>query len=462
MKHENDFSEGRLFPLILTYSIPAAISLLITAIYNIVDRIFVGNFNGTSALAGLSVCFPLSYMMMAFGLTCSAGGASLFSLFAGKGEKENMERSFGNGLILAAISELVLTVLLLAAAHPLLTVFGVTETSYPYALAYYRIVALGCLFQGLTQVFCDFVRVSGHPVLGMCITGAGAVTNILLDALFVAAMGLGVEGAAWATVIGQLLSALLGAFLAFKGFAGIQIRRSIFSFDPKLSGRIISCGFAFWISQMAMGLISLVYNSRLGAYGGDTAISVYAVVASIMTFVIMPASGISQGIQPIVGNNYGAGRVKRVMSTLYQASALSVGITCIIWLIVLFFPEAILRAFGASEEMLRIGVPGLRINFCITPILGFVMLATTFFQSIAKPVPSIIITFLRQILLLIPMIFLFPMVWGIQGIFGAQPVSDLIALLLSAALTAAERKRMYRSLTPAPASPLPAHTGSPS
>ena len=172
-----------------------------------------------------------------------------------------------------------------------------------------------------------------------------------------------------------------------------------------------------------MGLISLVYNSQLGKYGGDNAISVYAVVASIMTFVIMPASGISQGIQPIVGNNYGAGLYRRVMSTLYQASALSVGITCIIWLIVLFFPRQILMAFGATPEML----------------------ATTFFQSLAKPIPSIVITFLRQILFLIPFIYLFPLVWGINGIFVAQPVSDALALVLSAFLVWREQRLLYRT-----------------
>ena len=197
---------------------------------------------------------------------------------------------------------------------------------------------------------------------------------------------------------------------------------------------------------MAMGLISLVYNSQLGKYGGDTAISVYAVVASIMTFVIMPASGISQGIQPIVGNNFGAGNYKRVMSTLYQASAFSVGVTCIIWLIVMFFPKTILLAFGASEEMLELGIIGLRTNFCITPILGFVMLVTTFFQSLAKPMPSIVITFLRQILFLIPLIYVFPRFWGINGIFAAQPVSDALALILSVVLVVQEQRMLYRTV----------------
>lgn len=450
MDKENQFSQGKLFPLILKYSIPAAISLLITAIYNIVDRIFVGNFNGTSALAGLSICFPLSYMMMAFGLTCSAGGSSLFSLFAGKNEQKKMNASFGNALILAVIFELALTAILLIFANPILEVFGVTETSHPYAFEYYRIVALGCLFQGLTQVFCDFVRVSGKPVMGMCVTGIGAVTNIILDAVFVAVMGWGVTGAAWATVIGQIFSTLFGMYLVWNGHTRVEIKKETFHFNFKLSKEIVSCGFSFWIAQMAMGLISLVYNGQLGKYGGDTAISVYAVVASIMTFVIMPASGISQGIQPIVGNNFGAGNYKRVMATLYQASAFSVGITCIVWLIVMFFPEYILLAFGATEEMLKVGVVGLRNNFCITPILGFVMLVTAFFQSIAKPIPSIVITFLRQILLLIPFIYLFPLLWGINGIFIAQPVSDALALLLSVILVVREKRHLYKMLPALP------------
>lgn len=445
MNEINNFSQGKLFPMILRYSIPAAISLLITAVYNIVDRIFVGNFNGTSALAGLSICFPLSYMMMAFGLTCSAGGSTLFSLFAGKQEQKNMNSSFGNALILVIASEIILTVFLLAFADPILKIFGVTETAYNYASQYYRIVALGCLFQGLTQVFCDFVRVSGKPVLGMCITGIGAVTNIILDAVFVAGMNWGVTGAAWATVIGQIFSALLGAYLVLKGYTKAEIEKETFSFHVGLSKHIISCGFAFWIAQMAMGLTSLVYNSQLGKYGGDTAISVYAVVASIMTFVIMPASGISQGIQPIVGNNFGAGNYKRVMAALYQASVFSVGVTCTIWLMVLCFPKTILLAFGATKEMLEIGSAGLRINFCVTPILGFVMLATTFFQSIAKPIPSIAITFLRQILFLIPFIYIFPVLWGINGIFAAQPVSDIIALIISLILVARERHHLYKN-----------------
>lgn len=437
-----DYLNGKLFPMILKFSIPAAISLLITAIYNIVDRMFVGNFNGTSALAGLSVCFPLSYMMMAFALMCSAGGSTFFSLFSGQNEPEKMNRSFGNAMVLVCVFEIILSTVLLLFPNPVLKIFGVTETAYPYAILYYRIVAIGCVFQGLSQLFCDFVRVSGKPVLGMCVTGIGAVTNIILDAVFIIIFDWGVTGAASATVIGQIFSALLGAYLVFGNRTQVKISVDIFHLDKELCLQIISCGFAFWVAQMAMGFISLVYNSQLGKYGGDIAISVYAVISSIMTFVIMPASGISQGIQPIIGNNYGSGNYKRVMSTLYQAAIFSVSITCFIWIVVLIFPKQILSAFGGTEEIFRIGVSGLRINFCITPVLGFVMLSTTFFQSINRPIPSIIITVLRQVVFLVPFIYILPILFDINGIFFAQPISDLLATILSALLVLKEKKRM--------------------
>lgn len=226
-----DYLNGKLFPMILKFSAPAAISLLVTAVYNIVDRIFVGNFNGTSALAGLSVCFPLSYMMMAFALMCSAGGSTFFSLFSGQDEPDKMNKSFGNAFVLVCVFEIALSVLLLLFPNPFLKLFGVTETSYPFAILYYRIVALGCLFQGLSQLFCDFVRVSGKPILGMCVTGIGAVTNIILDAVFIIIFDWGVAGAAAATVIGQIFSTLFGAYLVFGNRTLVCVSKQIFHLE---------------------------------------------------------------------------------------------------------------------------------------------------------------------------------------------------------------------------------------
>lgn len=442
MNNNADFTKGDLFPMILKFSIPASISLLITAIYNIVDRIFVGNIVGNTGLAALSICFPLSFMMIAFGLMCSAGGTTLFTLFRGVTDTDNANKSFGNSFILAIFFEILLMIILLLFSEPILKIFGVTQTTYDSALQYYKIVSLGCVFQGLTLIFCDFVRVSGKPILGMMVTGIGAVTNIILDAIFVVGFGWGVKGAATATVIGQVISCVFGGYILFSGKTLVHINRNIFKFDLVLSRKILNCGFAFWIAQMAMGFIALVYNSELGKYGGDIAISVYAVISSIMTFVIMPASGISQGIQPILGLNYSTGHVNRVKETFLKASLLSVGITSIIWLLVELIPVYIIKIFGGGNELLAIGVPALRLNFIITPIIGFVMLSTTFFQSIGKPTASSVITLIRQIAALIPFIYIFPRYIGINGIFVAQPVSDFISLILSIILIIIEFKKL--------------------
>lgn len=445
MKTATDFSTGKLFPMILKFSIPASVSLLITAIYNIVDRIFVGNFNGSTALAALSICFPLSFMMIAIGLMCSAGASTIFTLFRGAKNRKDANLSFSCAFILTVVLELILTAVLLIFSSPILKLFGVTETTYALALEYYNIVVVGCVFQGLTLVFCDFVRVSGKPVLGMMVSGIGAVTNIILDAVFVVALNWGVSGAALATVIGQVVSTIFGGYLLFGGKTLVEISKKQFSFDIKISAKLLSCGFAFWIAQMAMGLIALVYNGQLGKYGGDTAISAYAVISSIMTFIIMPASGISQGIQPIIGYNYSIGNVHCVKQTMWQSIGLSVAITVVIWIIVEVFPAQIIGFFGGGKELLDVGIPALRSNFIVTPILGFVMLATTFFQSIGKPMASSIITLIRQVVSLVPFIYLLPRFWGLGGIFFAQPISDILALILAAVLL----RREFKLLTEA-------------
>lgn len=431
MKTNTDFSTGKTFPMILRFSVPAALSLLITAIYNIVDRIYIGNFNGSTALAALSICFPLSFMMIAFGLMCSAGGSTVFTLFRGKKEEQNANQSFCCAFLLTLIFEFLLTVVLLIFSDFFLKIFGVTDTTYHLARQYYHIVALGCVFQGLTLVFCDFVRVSGKPITGMCVTGIGAVLNILLDALFVAVFHWGVPGAALATVVGQMASALFGAYLLFSGKTLVTLKRKEFRISLPISRQLLSCGFAFWIAQIAMGFIALVYNSQLGNYGGDAAISVYAVISSVMTFLIMPASGISQGIQPLIGYNYSQGNKTRVKTIFYQATLFSVGVTLVIWAFTELAPALIINLFGGGDELLSIGVPALRANFLLAPVLGFVMLATTFFQSIGRPAASSIITLIRQVAALVPFIYLLPVFFGTMGIFYAQPVSDLLAAILS-------------------------------
>lgn len=428
-----DYAQGRLLPMILKFSLPAAVATLVNSLYTSINMIFVGQYAGNTALSGVSVCIPISFIAIAFAMTCSAGGATMFSLLRGGGDEDHAEHAFGSALRLVVVLELLATLLMQVFAGPILTLFGVTQTNYSHALDYYRIITMGCVFVGMSSVFCDFIRVAGRPMLGMGTVLMGAVVNVALDWVLVARLGMGVRGAALATLCGQIAATALGAAIVFSGKTVVRTGGGAFVMDRRMNRKILECGSAFFITQISMAFLSLVYNNRLGELGGDVAISVYAVISSMMTFVIMPASGLSQGLQPILGYNAGAGRDDRVIRAMKLATAVSVGVTAVIWLAIQLFPEQILLLFSsdATEEMLSIGVSALRLNYAVTPILGFVILATTFFQAIGRPAPSILLTLLRQVIVLVPLLFILPAFFGLSGVFLAQPVSDLCALVVA-------------------------------
>lgn len=440
----NPMEESKAFPLIMTYSTPAIIALLISAIYNIVDRMFVGNYVGDLGLAALSVCFPITFIMIGIGLLASAGGGTLFALKLGEKDMEGANRAFGNAFSYVLILELVVTVLLLLIGQKFLRLLGASDVVYPMAKQYYDIVVFGSVFQGLTFVLNDFTRVSGKVFLALLITGSGAIVNIILDAIFVIGFGWGVQGAALATVIGQVISTLIGLWVIFGRKTILKPKKNDFKLDPSIIQEITKLGVALFIAQFAFGFISLIYNVYLGKYGGDLAISVYAIISSIMTFVLMPASGLSQGMQPILGYCYGAKLYLRVKYMMKTGCLISIVITTIIWILVQLFPSQLVYLFGGgqNEDLMSLGVTALRVNFSLIPIVGFVLLCITFFQAIGKAKPSIILTLVRQVIALVPFIIILPIFFGVEGIFFAQPISDLITLLMSTILLRATFKEL--------------------
>lgn len=442
----NPLASGKEFPIIIKYSTPAIVALLISAIYNIVDRMFVGNVVSDTALAALSVCYPVTFIVVGIAILASSGGATLFSLKSGEQDAAGANSAFGNAFGLVIIAELILTVLLFIFSEPLLYFFGASENTFPLAKAYYLITVVGSVFQGLTFVFNDFTRVSGKVLLAMLLSASGAVTNIILDAWFIAGLGWGVEGAAIATVIGQIVSGIIGFVIIFSGHTSVCIKKHYFKLRLAVTKKIAQLGISLCIAQIAFGFISVVYNVYLGKYGGDIAISVYAIISSIMTFVIMPANGLSQGLQPIIGYNYGARNYKRVIQMMTIGCIISVSITTIIWALVQTFPRQLVNLFGGSNspELLELGVTALKINFIFIPIVGFVQLCITFFQALGLPKPSIILTLIRQVVALVPFIIVLPKFFGVNGIFFAQPISDLIALMLSLAFLTIEVKELHR------------------
>ncbi|EFF63640.1 MATE family efflux transporter [Turicibacter sanguinis] len=429
----NPMEESRAFPLIMKYSTPAIIALLISAIYNIVDRMFVGNYVGDIGLAALSICFPITFIVMGFALLVSAGGGTLFALNLGEKDIENSNRAFANSFLYIIGLELVVTLVLWIVGDSFLKVLGASEVVLPVAKQYYFIMLVGSVFQGLTFVFNDFTRVSGKVNLALIISASGAIVNIVLDAWFIIGLGWGVEGAALATVLGQVVSALIGFYIVFGGHTVIKIKKDYFKIQLSIIQKISKLGVSLFIAQIAFGFISLIYNVYLGKYGGDLAISVYAIISSIMTFVIMPASGLSQGLQPILGYCYGSKNYERVMEMMKVGCFISTAITTVIWTLVQLFPSQLVYLFGGAnnQDLMELGVTALRINFSFIPIVGFVMLCITFFQAIGHARPSILLTLIRQVLALVPFIIGLPMLIGVKGIFFAQPASDLITLLVS-------------------------------
>ena len=429
----NPMEESRAFPLIMKYSTPAIIALLISAIYNIVDRMFVGNYVGDIGLAALSICFPITFIVMGFALLVSAGGGTLFALNLGEKDIENSNRAFANSFLYIIGLELVVTLVLWIVGDSFLKVLGASEVVLPVAKQYYFIMLVGSVFQGLTFVFNDFTRVSGKVNLALIISASGAIVNIVLDAWFIIGLGWGVEGAALATVLGQVVSALIGFYIVFGGHTVIKIKKDYFKIQLSIIQKISKLGVSLFIAQIAFGFISLIYNVYLVKYGGDLAISVYAIISSIMTFVIMPASGLSQGLQPILGYCYGSKNYERVMEMMKVGCFISTAITTVIWTLVQLFPSQLVYLFGGAnnQDLMELGVTALRINFSFIPIVGFVMLCITFFQAIGHARPSILLTLIRQVLALVPFIIGLPMLIGVKGIFFAQPASDLITLLVS-------------------------------
>lgn len=431
MNHPLD--ESKAFPLIMTYSMPAIIALLISAIYNIIDRMFVGNYVGDLGLAALSICFPVTFIIIGIGLLASAGGGTLFALKLGEKDIEGANEAFGNSFSYVLLLELILMIVLFFTAEPFLTLLGASDVVLPLAKQYYNIMIFGSIFQGLTFVLNDFTRVSGNVVLALLITGSGAIINIILDAVFVVGFNWGVEGAAVATLIGQMVSTLIGLWIIFSHKTILRPEKNYFKLSLSIIKRITQLGVALFIAQIAFGFISLIYNVYLGKYGGDLAISVYAIISSIMTFVIMPASGLSQGMQPILGYCYGAKKYSRVKYMMKTGCIISTVITTVIWALVQLFPSFLVLLFGGgqNEELMSLGVTALKVNFSLIPIVGFVLLCITFFQAIGKAIPSIVLTLIRQVIALVPFIIILPIYFSLEGIFFAQPISDLITLIIA-------------------------------
>ncbi|WP_024346400.1 MATE family efflux transporter [Lacrimispora indolis] len=427
---KNDFSKGSVIENILKLAVPMTLAQLINVLYNIVDRIYIGRIpeNATLALTGLGLCLPIISIVIAFANLFGMGGAPMCSIERGRGNEEEAEKIMGNSFILMVAFGLGLTVLGLVLKKPMLYLFGASDLTYPYADQYISIYLLGNVFVMIGLGMNSFINSQGFGTMGMVTVLLGAIANIILDPIFIFVLGLGVRGAAYATVLSQFLSALwIVKFLTGKKTI-LKLKTSCFHLKRHRVKDIVALGMSGFTMSITNSLVQIMYNASLQRYGGDLYVGVMTVINSIREVISMPVSGVTNGAQPVMGFNYGAGEYKRVKRAIIFTSVVSITYTAVMWALVHGFPEFFIRIFNQEEELLKAGVPSMRIYY-----FGFFFMSLQFagqsvFVALGKARRAVFFSIFRKVVIVVPLIILLPILMGngTEGIFMAEPVSNLI------------------------------------
>lgn len=424
--------EDNITALLWKFSVPAIVGMLVHALYNVVDRIFIGHAVGAVGIAGISIAFPMMVILMAFGMLIGLGANSLISIRLGEQRKDAAEKVLGNAFVLFMIISVVLTVLGLVFITPILKVFGAGEEVLPYSIDYLRIILLGSVFQHIGFGMNNFIRGEGNPKTAMSTMLIGGFLNMILDPIFIFWLDMGIKGAAIATVISQAVSSILVLryFLGNRSFLKIHMRN--FRIDLHIVTRIMAVGSAPFAMQMASSVVTSIINQQLRIYGGTVAISVMGIIFSVFMLIMMPVIGISQGAQPIIGYNYGARNYGRVIKTVKMAVIAATCVNLIGFVIAMVFPSWIICLFNSEDAaLIGLGSHAIRIFFIMLPVIGFQVVSSNYFQAVGKPRQAIWLSLLRQVLLLIPALVILPPVMGLDGVWWAGPVSDFGSAMLT-------------------------------
>ncbi|WDV45578.1 MATE family efflux transporter [Clostridiaceae bacterium M8S5] len=422
--------------LLLKFSTPAVIGMIVNALYNVIDRYFVGNYVNSDAITGITLCFPIMIIMMAFSMLVGFGGTALVSIKLGEQKKEEAERILGNSFVLLIIFSVCIMIIGLLTYKDILMFFNVSDKVMPYAKQYITIILYGTIFQFIGFGLNNFIRGEGNPRLAASTMLIGAITNIILDYIFIRHLSLGIKGAAYATIIGQLVSALWVMKYFVSGKSLLKFHISTMSLKSKVVLKIFSLGSAPFAIQVASSVVTGLFNYSIKTYGGnnsDSAIAALGIMSSIVMFILMPIFGINQGAQPIIGYNYGAKQYKRVKKAYSYAVIVATSIVLVGFLLIQFFPRELFLLFNKTDtNMIDIGAKYIKIYMLMLPLIGFQIISSNYFQAIGKPRHSIFLSTTRQVILLIPSLLLFPTIWGFKGIWIAVPFSDVFSCIITA------------------------------
>lgn len=440
-KHLGDAPIGK---LLLQYSIPAIIGMVVNALYNIVDRMFIGNIPdiGSLAITGVGITMPIMTIVLAFGMLIGIGTTANISLNLGKGNRTTAEKLLGNAFTLSIIVGLAIAITGTIFANPILNLFGASENTLFYAKEYIGIILLGCTFNILSFALNSTVRADGNPKMSSVTMVIGCGANIILDYLFIFVLNLGVKGAALATIISQAITFFIILYYYTAGNSNLKLKIENFKLKKHLVTMTFAIGIAPFATQIATSLVQVIANNALKTYGSDLAIGAMTVISSLNIIFMMPIFGINQGCQPIIGFNYGAKKYERAKEA-FKYATIAACVICIIGFVsIQCFPTQIISLFNNDPELTTLAIKGIRIYLLMMPVVGINIVATSYYQSIGKAKISMFVSLLRQVILLIPFTIILPKFIGLDGVWAAGACADSLSVIITLILLKKEFKQL--------------------
>lgn len=434
MEYINPLGTEKISKLLFKFSIPAITGMMINALYNVVDRIYIGNSPdiGTDGIAGITVGFPIMIVFLALGVLFGVGGATNFSINLGRKNYTEAENYLGNTFSLLILAGVLFAIIVRINLETILLFFGASEAILPYAMEYMKIIAFGAPFHIVSIGMNHFIRADGNPKLAMYTMFLGAGTNIILDPIFIYGFKMGMAGAALATIISQFFSFLWVTSYFIGKHSRNKLKIEYLRLKSNLTGKITTLGLPGFSLQLATSALNAILNKNLVFYGGDIAVSGMGVINSIQTLLIMPIIGLNQGVQPIISYNYGAKNYERVKDAAKLAIKAATIIVSFGFIITRLFPVQLISLFNRNTELIKFGKSAIFAWFLCFPVVGFQIVGSNFFQAIGRPKSAMLLTLTRQLILLTPAIIIFPRLWGVEGILYAAPFADFLSFLLTA------------------------------
>ncbi len=435
---------GNIRDLLIEYSVPAIAAMMASALYNVIDRVFIGQGVSALAISGLAITMPVMNLSAAFGAMIGAGGATLTSIKMGQQDYVSTEKVLGNVVLLNVVLGILFMVLGLIFIDPILYAFGASDQTIPYARDFMKIILIGNVITHLYLGLNNVMRASGNPMKAMRVTIMTVIINLALAPLFIFVFKWGIRGAASATILSQLVALIVVVKHFTNPNTFLRFKRHIFKFNGRIIRSILSIGMAPFMLNACACLVTILINNALKTHGGDLAIGAYGIVNSLLMIFAMLVMGLNQGMQPIAGYNFGAQLYSRVRQVLKETIICATIVTTVAFLIAETLPYYMARLFTTDKELIALTIKGLRICVFAFPIVGFQMVTSNFFQSIGKAPMAVILSSTRQLLMLIPLLLILPNFYGTEGVFASMPLSDILSSILAFLLLRHEMKRFSK------------------